>query len=107
MYKFEIFNVVANLGTALTEKQILTLNQFFNHIVICFDSDKSGHAAALRAAENSIMNLKPDKKYFFFIFTRGEDPDTFVNKYGKNKFDEFTKLNLISIHDFIFEKYTK
>ena len=105
MCKNEIENVVANLGTALTEKQILTLNQFFNHIVICFDSDKSGHAAALRAAENSIMNLVPDKKISFLFLPEGEDPDTFVNKYGKNKFDEFTKLNLISIHDFIFEKY--
>ena len=105
MYKNEIENVVANLGTALTEKQILTLNQFFNHIVICFDSDKSGHAAALRAAENSIMNLVPDKKISFLFLPEGEDPDTFVNKFGKNKFDEFTKLNLISIHDFIFEKY--
>ena len=105
MCKNEIENVVANLGTALTEKQILTLNQFFNHIVICFDSDKSGHAAALRAAENSIINLVPDKKISFLFLPEGEDPDTFVNKYGKNKFDEFTKLNLISIHDFIFEKY--
>ncbi|MDC3005276.1 toprim domain-containing protein, partial [Candidatus Pelagibacter sp.] len=105
MCKNEIENVVANLGTALTEKQILTLNQFFNHIVICFDSDKSGYAAALRAAENSIINLVPDKKISFLFLPEGEDPDTFVNKYGKNKFDEFTKLNLISIHEFIFEKY--
>ena len=105
LYKNGIENVVANLGTALTEKQILTLNQFFNHVVICFDSDKSGHAAALRAAENSIMNLIPDKKISFLFLPEGEDPDTFVNKYGKNKFDEFTKLNLISIHEFIFEKY--
>ena len=105
LYKNGIENVVANLGTALTEKQILTLSQFFNHIVICFDSDKSGHAAALRAAENSITNLMPDKKISFLFLPEGEDPDTFVNKYGKNKFDEFTKLNLISIHEFIFEKY--
>ena len=105
LYKNGIENVVANLGTALTEKQILTLNQFFNHVVICFDSDKSGYAAALRAAENSIMNLMPDKKISFLFLPEGEDPDTFVNKYGKNKFDEFTKLNIISIHEFIFEKY--
>ena len=105
LYKNGIENVVANLGTALTEKQILTLNQFFNHIVICFDGDKSGHAAALRAAENSITNLMPDKKISFLFLPEDEDPDTFVNKYGKNKFDEFTKLNLISIHEFIFEKY--
>ena len=49
--------------------------------------------------------MVPDKKISFLFLPEGEDPDTFVNKYGKNKFDEFTKLNLISIHDFIFEKY--
>ena len=49
-----IENSVANLGTSLTERQILVLNQFFNHIVICFDGDESGYKAAVRAAENSI-----------------------------------------------------
>ena len=36
LYKNEIQNVVANLGTALTSRQISTLNQFFNNIIICF-----------------------------------------------------------------------
>ena len=45
-----IENVVANLGTSLTDKQILTLNQFFDDIIICFDGDESGYKAALRAA---------------------------------------------------------
>jgi len=38
-----INNVVANLGTSLTDKQILTLNQFFDDIIICFDGDESGY----------------------------------------------------------------
>ena len=37
-----IENAVANLGTSLTDKQILVLNQFFNDIIICFDGDESG-----------------------------------------------------------------
>ena len=65
-----IENVVANLGTSLTDKQILTLNQFFDDIIICFDGDESGYKAALRAAENSIKELKPEKKNFIFIFTK-------------------------------------
>ena len=56
-----IENVVANLGTSLTEKQILILNQFFEHIIICFDGDESGYKAALRAAENAIKELQPNK----------------------------------------------
>ena len=37
--KNKIDNVVANLGTYLTTRQILTLNQFFDEIIICFDGD--------------------------------------------------------------------
>merc|ERR1711965_430712 len=77
-----IENVVANLGTSLTDKQILTLNQFFDDIVICFDGDESGYKAALRAAENSIKNLKPEKQISFLFLPDKEDPDSFVNKNG-------------------------
>ena len=105
MTKNELNNVVANLGTALTDKQILTLNQFFNHIIICFDGDKSGKNAALRAAENSIINLNPDKKISFLFLPEGEDPDTFVSKKGKEYFIKYSKNNLCSIHEFIYQSY--
>ena len=102
-----IDNAVANLGTSLTDKQIFTLNQFFDDIVICFDGDDSGYKAALRAAENSIKDLKPEKQISFLFLTDGEDPDTFVNKKGKNYFLDFSKQNKISIHQFIFSHYKK
>ena len=69
LYKNNIQNVVANLGTAFTSRQISTLDQFFNKIIICFDGDDSGYKAALRAAENSIIELN-QKKILFLIFTR-------------------------------------
>jgi len=102
-----IENAVANLGTSLTDKQILTLNQFFDDIIICFDGDDSGYKAALRAAENSIKELKPEKQISFLFLPDGEDPDSFVNKNGKNFFINFTKQNKISIHQFIFIHYKK
>ena len=68
--KAGIYNSVANLGTALTTKQILILNQFFDHIIICFDGDNSGYKAALRAAENSIIELQPEKKYHSFFYLK-------------------------------------
>ena len=100
-----IENTVANLGTALTCKQIQILNQFYNHIIICFDGDQSGYKAALRAAENIIDELKPDKKISFLILENNLDPDNFVNKHGKDKFLEFSNKNSIPIHKFIFEHY--
>ena len=102
-----IENVVANLGTSLTDKQILTLNQFFDDIIICFDGDESGYKAALRAAENSIKELRPEKQISFLFLPDGEDPDSFVNKNSKNFFIDFTKQSKISIHQFIFSHYKK
>ena len=100
-------NVVANLGTSLTDKQILTLNQFFDDIIICFDGDESGYKAALRAAENSIKELKPEKQISFLFLPDKEDPDSFVNKNGKKFFLDFTKQNKLPIHQFIFSHYKK
>ena len=102
-----IDNVVANLGTSLTDKQILTLNQFFDDIIICFDGDESGYKAALRAAENSIKELKPEKQISFLFLPNKEDPDSFVNKNGKKYFLDFTQQNKLSIHQFIFGHYKK
>ena len=102
-----IENVVANLGTSLTERQILTLNQFFDDIIICFDGDESGYKAAVRAAENSIKELKPEKQISFLFLPDNEDPDSFVNKNGKDFFIDFSKQNKILIHQFIFNHYKK
>ncbi|WP_075522483.1 DNA primase [Candidatus Pelagibacter communis] len=100
-------NAVANLGTSLTDKQIFTLNQFFDDIIICFDGDESGYKAALRAAENSIRELKPEKQISFLFLPDKEDPDSYVNKNGKTNFIDFTKKSKLSIHQFIFNHYKK
>ena len=100
-----IENVVANLGTSLTDRQILILNQFFDDIIICFDGDESGYKAALRAAENSIKELQPEKQISFLFLPDGEDPDSFAKKNGKVNFLDFTKQAKISIHQFIFNHY--
>ncbi len=102
-----IFNSVANLGTSLTNRQIVILNQFFDHIIICFDGDESGYKAAVRAAENSIVELKPEKKISFLFLPDNQDPDSFTNENGKEYFLEFSKKNKVSIHKFIFEHYLK
>ena len=100
-----IENVVANLGTSLTDRQVSVLNQFYDDLIICFDGDESGYKAALRAAENLIKELKPEKQISFLFLPDKEDPDSFVNKNGKDFFIEFTKEKKISIHNFIFGHY--
>ncbi len=105
LYNNKIFNCVANLGTALTSKQILLLGQFFSEIVICFDGDESGYKAALRAAENSLKFLQPEKQISFLFLPNGEDPDSFVESKGKEFFLKYSFDNKIQIHKFIFNHY--
>tara|TARA_B100001115_G_C15841666_1_gene422180 strand:+ start:1 stop:1773 length:1773 start_codon:yes stop_codon:yes gene_type:complete len=105
LYNNQIFNCVANLGTALTSKQILLLGQFFSEIIICFDGDDSGYKAALRAAENSIKFLQPEKQITFLFLPDGEDPDSFVKKKGKEYFFKYSDDNKIQIHKFIYNHY--
>ena len=102
-----IENSVANLGTALTERQILMLGQFFNEVIICFDGDESGYKAAVRAAENCLKELQPEKQISFLFLPDGKDPDSYVNEKGKDSFVNFSKKNKISIHEFIFGHYKK
>ena len=76
---------------------------------ICFSGLNSlmEFSAALRAAENSIKELKPEKQISFLFLPDKEDPDSYVNKNGKNYFVEFTKQSKLSIHQFIFSHYKK
>ena len=105
LYNNQIFNCVANLGTALTNKQILLLGQFFSEIIICFDGDESGYKAAFRAAENSLKFLQPEKQISFLFLPNGEDPDSFVESKGKEHFLKYSVDNKIQIHKFIFNHY--
>ncbi len=105
LHNNQIFNCVANLGTALTNRQILLLGQFFSEIVICFDGDESGYKAALRAAENSLKFLQPEKQISFLFLPNGEDPDSFVETMGKKHFLKYSIDNKIQIHKFIFNHY--
>ncbi len=105
LYNNQIFNCVANLGTALTNKQIFSLGQFFSEIIICFDGDESGYKAALRAAENSLKFLQPEKQISFLFLPDGEDPDSFVESKGKEQFLKYSVDNKIQIHKFIFNHY--
>ena len=104
--KENIMNTVANLGTALTETQIQLIWRFFNNIIICFDGDQGGRDAAIRAADKLIEIIKPDSKISFLFLPISHDPDSFINKFGREYFLKYTK-NKVSIHEFIWNHYSE
>ena len=106
LHKFGIKNVVANLGTAMTERQIDLIWRFFKNPIICLDGDESGRKAALRAAERLFPIMKPNYNIYFLTLPENLDPDAYINQKGKESFVKFTE-NKVEIQNFIWSSYFK
>ena len=106
LYNHDIKNVCASLGTAITDNQINLAWRNFKNIIICFDGDKSGFAAAYRAAEKLIKISKANHTVSFMIMPQGLDPDDYVGKFGKDGFNSLVKKKK-DITEFVFEYATK
>ena len=104
LHKFGIENVVANLGTAMTERQIELVWRFFKNPIICMDGDDSGQKAAVRAAEKLFSIMKTDCNLYFLVLPENLDPDAYINQKGKDSFMALTKEK-IDISSFIWESY--
>ena len=102
--KYEILNTVANLGTALTERQIEKIWRFFNHIIICFDGDQGGVSGAIRAADRLLSVIKPNFKISFLSLPKNKDPDNFITENGKDQFLSYANRK-ISIYDLIWNHH--
>ncbi|HEX6536864.1 MAG TPA: DNA primase [Gemmatimonadaceae bacterium] len=71
--------VVAPLGTALTEPQAALLRRFTTNAFLLYDSDKAGLKATFRAGDEL---LRHGMAVQVVTLPDGEDPDSFVDKYG-------------------------
>ena len=79
LYQYDIKNVVATLGTALTEQQGQLIKRYADTAIISYDSDDAGVKATLRGIDIltklgisvRVLNLKDCK-----------DPDEFIRIYG-------------------------
>ncbi|MCA2016070.1 DNA primase [Vibrio tritonius] len=79
---------VASLGTSTTGDHLQLLFRQTNTVVCCYDGDRAGREAAWRALENALGYLKSGNVLKFLFLPDGEDPDSFVRKYGKDAFEE-------------------
>lgn len=84
--QYEIKNVVATLGTAITTKQIQQLLRNTSEITFCFDGDNAGRGAAWRALENILPIMRDGISANFLFLPEGNDPDDLVRKEGKDAF---------------------
>ena len=86
--------VVATLGTATTPHHVQKLLRRTDNVVFCFDGDDAGRKAAWRALENSLAQFVDGKNLGFLFLPEGEDPDSYVRKFGKDAFEELIKQAL-------------
>lgn len=83
LYQRGITNVVASLGTALTETQGRLLRRYSERVTIGYDSDGAGQAATLRGLE-ILQNIGCDVR--ILQISGAKDPDEYVIKYGPERF---------------------
>lgn len=78
-----IHNVVASLGTAMTDAQGHLLRNNSEQVVIGYDSDGAGQAATMRGLE-ILQSMGCDIR--ILQIEGAKDPDEFVVKYGPERF---------------------
>ncbi|OUQ43503.1 DNA primase [Gemmiger sp. An120] len=75
---------VAACGTALTGEQVKLLENYADEVVLCYDSDEAGQKATARSLE--LFSHSPIKVSVLTV-TGAKDPDEFIKKFGKNRFE--------------------
>jgi DNA primase len=74
-----IDEVVAPLGTALTEAQSVLISRYTKKVFLLYDSDAAGQKATFRAGDELLRNGMSVR---VVTLPNGEDPDTFVRTHG-------------------------
>jgi DNA primase len=76
----------ATLGTATTDEHLNRLFRLTENVVFCFDGDRAGKAAAWRALENALPQIREGRQIRFVFLPDGQDPDSYVNEFGAAAF---------------------
>ena len=86
MHQSGVENTVASCGTSLTTEQIRLIKRFTSNVTVLYDGDSAGIKAALRAID---LLFAEGMHVRLVLFPDGEDPDSYAQKYGSTKLQEF------------------
>ncbi len=103
LYEAGIQNVVATLGTALTVDHARLLKRYTQNVVVLFDGDNAGQAAAERSAPILLsQGLFPRA----LILPQSQDPDEFLKANGPEKLKGLL-LSAPELFSLLIQKYMK
>ena len=106
LYQAEIKNVVATLGTAVTNENLTQCFKYTKEIICCFDGDKAGEKAAWQGVENIMPVIKDGDVISFVFLPENNDPDNIIEKGGEELWNKYVNKK-ISIEEFIYKKFSK
>ena len=86
MYQSGVENTVASCGTSLTTEQIRLIKRYTPNVTVLYDGDAAGIKAALRAVN---LLFAEGMHVRVVLFPDGEDPDSYAQKYGSTKLQEY------------------
>jgi DNA primase len=103
VYNAGFHNVIASSGTAFTEVQAKLLTRFSKKIVVNFDPDTAGAAAAERS-----LGLLVGEDFEIRVLTldQGFDPDLFIRRKGKEAYEQALR-NSQKYFDYLIERARK
>ncbi|MBI3038487.1 DNA primase [bacterium] len=97
-------NVVATLGTAITQEQIYLLSRNCDSVFFCYDADQAGQKATIRAI--SLKRETPLSARIITFENPKDDPDSFIQREGREKFLARMR-NAKDIYSFLFDARTR
>jgi DNA primase len=100
LHQAGITYAVATLGTATTPDHLQRIFRLVGEVVFCFDGDRAGRAAAWRALENAVAEVKQGRQVRFLFLPEGHDPDTLVREEGAAAF-EARLANALPLSDYL------
>ena len=102
-FQFGIPNIVASLGTSLTQNQVKLLGRYTRNVITNYDPDSAGTTAAIRSID---LFLEEGFRVNVLQLPSGEDPDTFIRREGSETYQQKLK-NSQSYLDFALSQFLK
>ncbi|MDH3391298.1 MAG: DNA primase [Desulfobulbaceae bacterium] len=99
LVSFGLDNVVAPLGTALTQPQIRLLKGYADEVILLFDGDEAGIKAAMRSVPLFLAEQVAGR---VALLPAMHDPDTYIRAHGKEGLEKYI-VNSLPILEFAFE----
>ncbi len=93
-HSYGVTNVVASLGTALTQNQGKLLRQYADEVVLSYDSDEAGQNAIMRGID-ILQSLNVVCKVL--VMEGAKDPDEYVLKFGADKFRDLVDKSITAV----------